>query len=185
MSKPDAADRIERLWFWTWTEPTCGRPTMTSSGGGVDRGWTPERGIPPAAGSPNRTTPLPGHLRATKSSARMYSPRGQQSPRGGAPSPRSRGPATKKEVAGDLRSQRQRQHGALRPPPPRIRRGKFHRPAVPCSPWHVRKQMRGHWRQGWRAQKGVRAHCTRAAAMVQSWYRGRGMRKRLSQGATA
>ncbi|KOO22441.1 hypothetical protein Ctob_002474 [Chrysochromulina tobinii] len=75
----------------------------------IDRGWYPERGIPPAAGSPNRQTPMPSqgpptpsHMRGTSSSARMSSPRGS--------SPAKRGPATRKNVAEEQRGDRRRSH---------------------------------------------------------------------------
>ena len=67
-------------------------------------GWTPSRGIPPAAGSPNRNTPLPRHMQGTASSQRL-SPRGPpRSPRG-AP-PKKTGPPSKKDVINDQRSSR-------------------------------------------------------------------------------
>jgi len=81
----------------------------------IDRGWYPERGIPPAAGSPNRQTPMPSqgpstpsHMRGTSSSARMSSPRGS--------SPAKRGPATRKNVAEEQRGDRRRSHGERHQP---------------------------------------------------------------------
>ena len=81
----------------------------------IDRGWYPERGIPPSAGSPNRQTPMPSqgpptpsHMRGTSSSARMSSPRGS--------SPAKRGPATRKNVAEEQRGDRRSSHGERHQP---------------------------------------------------------------------
>ena len=75
------------------------------------QGWHPQRGIPPAAGSPLRNTPLPSHMRGTASSVRMGSPRGSKSAsKRGQRSPR--GPTTKKEVINEQRKDRMRDHGA-------------------------------------------------------------------------